>query len=58
MHLIMNIKKSIVLLLEFCHLQTLCLYSMGAKQAAIASKLVDIAAYNITWKTNDRDFYF
>lgn len=54
MHLIMNIKKSIVLLLEFCHLQTLCLYSIVVpKQAAIASKLVDIVAYNITWKTND-----
>lgn len=58
MHLIMNIKKSIVLLLEFCHLQTLCLYSIVVpKQAAIASKLVDIVAYNITWKTNYRAIF-
>jgi DNA-directed RNA polymerase subunit L len=27
------------------------------KQVAIASKLVDIVAYNITWKTNDRAIF-
>jgi hypothetical protein len=27
------------------------------KQAAIASKLVDIVAYNITWKTNYRAIF-